>query len=534
MFTRRTFLKTTAAMGGALILAPAKTLNAYYRNPASFFGIHPFVAHHPEAVFIMRSNVDVKTNAAAKKQVGLDFGKSVFVLLGEGEGGVPLTHKVVIKPNLTCRGKWDNRYTVEGSMGVVTDAYFVEGVIESIKTLGLAGNQFYLREANCPEDFAEGGYWDMAQRTGADLRDLSVKVGQISESDLQWVEIPDGVWFKKIPYLWPVNAPETFLLNIAKLKTHAMGMTLCAKNLQGAIAHNYQAHCTAYNADMDVAANNINTNAKTEILANYNRHKGVGIPRWDKPGDDGGLWQETWATRCLDNNSVTHPDLHIIEGIYGRDGHFIPGPSPEGLATDYMTNMIIFGRNPFHVDIVGHWLGWHEPGNFGLFHLAMERGLCDGLDPLRIPVYEWKSDSTAIRTPLTDFARTPLKTFYLQRNYAGQNESYWHLVNEPFDYPTSVAQPRVTEKPETLVLLQNYPNPFNPSTAIEYILPRSGPARLEIYNIRGEIVEVLVNRYCESGAHIAVWRANQHPTGTYFYRLRFGAFSETKKLMLVR
>lgn len=534
MITRRTFLKTTAAASGALLLTPAKTLNACYRDPASFFGVHPFVANHPEAVFIMRTHVEVKTNAVAKKQVGLDFGKSVFVLLGEGEGGVPLTHKVVIKPNLTCRGKWDNRYTVEGSMGVVTDAYFVEGVIESIKALGLTGNQFYLRETNCPEDFSEGGYWDMARRTGADLRDLSAKVGQISENDLQWVDIPDGVWFKKIPYLWPVNAPDTFFLNIAKLKTHAMGMTLCAKNLQGAIAHNYQAHCTAYHSDMDMAANHINPNAKAEILANYNRHQADGIPRWDRPGDDGGLWQETWATRCLDNNAVTHPDLHIIEGIYGRDGHFIAGPSPEGLATDYMTNVIIFGKNPFYVDIVGHWLGGHEPGNFGLFHLARERGFCSVLDPWRIPVYEWKPDGTATRTPLADFARTPLKTYYLQRNYAGQTEPYWHLVNEPFDYTTRVEQPRVSDKPKTLVLLQNYPNPFNPSTAIEYILPQNGLARLEIYNIRGEIVEVLVNRYCQSGAHVAVWKANHHPSGTYFYRLRFGAFSETKKLTLVR
>jgi hypothetical protein len=84
------------------------------------------------------------------------------------------------------------------------------------------------------------------------------------------------------------------------------------------------------------------------------------------------------------------------------------------------------------------------------------------------------------------------------------------------------------------VLLRNYPNSFNPSTAIEFILPHRGFARLEIYNVRGEIVEVLVNRYCESGTHVAVWKADHHPSGTYFYRLRFGAFSDSKKLTLVR
>src|SRR5574341_1307684 len=419
MISRRAFLKTAAAAGGALIFTPARALSSNHASLPEFFGIHPFVALHSEAVFIMRTHVDIKTNATAKKQVGLDFGRSVIVRLDEGEGGVPLTHKVVIKPNLTCRGKWDNRYTIAGSMGIITDVYFVEGIIESMKELGLTGNQFYIREVNCPQDFEDGGYWDMVNRTGADLRDLSAEVGVISESNLQWIDVPDGVWFRKIPYLWPVNAPNTFLLNIAKFKTHAMGMTLCAKNLQGTIAHNYQAHCTAYNANMDMASNHKNPSAPAEILENYNRHTANRIPRWDKPGDYGGLWQETWGTRCLDNNAVTHPDLHIIEGIYGRDGHFIAGPSPEGLATDHMTNMVIFGSNAFHVDMIGHWLGGHEPGNFGLFHLAIERGFSSVLNPMQIPIYEWKPDGTATPTSLTDFARTPLKTFYLQRNYGG-------------------------------------------------------------------------------------------------------------------
>ncbi len=534
MINRRTFLKNAAAAGSALLFRPVQAFSSHFRKLSSFFGIHPFIIHNPDAVFIMRTNVEAKTNTAAKKQVGLDFGRSVFVRLGEDEGGIPLTHKVVIKPNLTCRGKWDPRYTVVGSMGVVTDVDFVEGVIESMKEFGFTGSQFYIRESNCPEDFEEGGYWDMVNRTGADLRDLSAKVGVISESDLQWLEVPDGVWFRKIPYLWPINASETFFLNIAKFKTHAMGMTLCAKNLQGAIAHNYQAHCTAYHSDMDMAAEHKNPNAQADILANYNCHTADRIPRWDKPGDNGGLWQETWATRCLDNNAVTQPELHIIEGIYGRDGHFIAGPSPEGLATDYMTNMIIFGRNPFYVDNVGHWLGGHEPGNFGLFHLAIERGFCSVLDPMRIPVYEWKPDGTATLTALTEFTRTPLKTFYLQRNYAGQSESYWHLVDEPYDYPTQVEEARISRSPHSFILRQNHPNPFNPSTAIEFTIPRDDHVRLEIFNVNGELVERLVDKFCARGAHLAVWKTHHQPSGVYFYKFRYAGFSESKRMLLLK
>jgi hypothetical protein len=154
-------------------------------------------------------------------------------------------------------------------------------------------------------------------------------------------------------------------LNISKFKTHGMGLTLCAKNLQGTIAMNYQAHCSYYGNIMNGVNNDdLSTTANADILTNYNRHVANGVPRWDRPGNTGGIWQETWATRCLDNNSVTFAGLHIIEGIYGRDGNFMDGPGENGLATDYMTNCIIFGRNQFHVDNIGHYLAGHEPGNF--------------------------------------------------------------------------------------------------------------------------------------------------------------------------
>jgi len=533
MVTRRAFLKTIAAAGTATSLAPGELFSRYSRAAYNGFCLHPFIQTHPDAVFIMRTNVDVKTNAPAKKQVGLDFGRSVFLPMNTADGGFPLTDKIAIKPNLTCRDRGNVNYTVEGSMGIVTDAYFVEGIIEGLKELGVPGNQFYLREVNCPDDFADGGYPGVASRTGADLRDLSAGVGSLEAKDVQWVDVPDGVWFNRVPYLWPVNAPDTVLLNIAKFKTHAMGVTLCAKNIQGSIAHNYQAHCRAYGAAMDIAPEHVSADANAKILDNYNRHVALGIPRWDRPGGSGGLWQETWATRCLDNNSVTHADLNVIEGMYGRDGHFIAGPSPQGLATDYMTNIIMFGKNPFLVDIIGHWLAGHEPGNFGLFHMALERGMVPVLNPMKIPVYEWLAAGSTTLTPLTDFTRTPLKTYYLQRNYNGQTEPYWHLVDEPFDYGTESVE-RSRDVPDAFVLCQNYPNPFNSTTSIQYALPRSGEVLLDVFNVFGERVAVLVNGHRMSGSHMVVWNGNNVASGTYFLRLLFDGYTKTSKMILLK
>jgi hypothetical protein len=95
--------------------------------------------------------------------------------------------------------------------------------------------------------------------------------------------------------------------------------------------------------------------------------------------------------------------------------------------------VLIFGKDPFRVDIIGTWLAGHEPGNFGLFHIAKERGLSSVVNPFEIPVYQWNSGSPQI-TPLGDFERQPLKTYYLQRDYNGQSEPYYHLVDEPFEY----------------------------------------------------------------------------------------------------
>ena len=549
MVDRRNFLKTAAAAGSAMALNPVRALGSRYQNSSGFFGVHSFVENHPDAVFIMRTNVDDLFNNEAKKQAGLDFSRSIII---PKETGVPLTHLIPIKPNIRiehdvsvnvkARKPADSR--VEGYKG--TDACFVEGVIEGMKELGLSSDQFFIREVNGGSSGGSGDYPSMAERTGAEIRNMGDKVGVISENDLVWVDTPDGIWYRKIPYLWPINAPDTWLLNIGKFKAHSMGLTLNAKNLQGSIAKNYQEHCSAYTAKMDMDyTNHKNPAALADIKANFERHLADGVPRWDRPGDstwNSGIGMETWASRCLDNNAATPVGLQILEGIYGIDGHFRTGPNPveqyindkNGESWEYMTNIIIFGMNAFHIDIVGHWLGGHEPGNLGLFHMSLENGMSKYLDPMNIPVYEWKNGE-AVLTPLTDFEQTPLLTYYMQRNYNGQTENYWHLLDEPFDYGTvKVEEPDVSEKPESFVLNQNYPNPFNPNTSIEFSIPNGGHARLEVYNSNGQLINVLVDGYRAKGSHMAVWNTNNHSSGTYFYRFRFGGHSETRKMTLLK
>ena len=371
----------------------------------------------------------------------------------------------------------------------------------------------------------------MAARTGIDLQGIDTPYDQLNPDQLQWMDVEDGLYFNRIPYLWPVNAPDTWLLNIAKLKTHSMGLTLCAKNIQGTIAMNYQKHCSVHGSHLDIRTEDIQTNAFTSIENNYNRHVADGVPSWDKPGQAGGIWMEIWASRCLDNNSVTKAGLHVIEGVYGRDGHFVAGPNAVGLAKDYMCNVIIFGLNPFYVDIIGHWMGGHNPGNFGLFHMALESALVSTIKPANIPLYEWDADGGATLKSLNDFQRYTLKTNYLQRDYDGASEDYWHMVDEYFDYSlVSISKTKSPVFPFTLG--ENFPNPFRDFTHIPYQIPRQGHVLMEVIDELGRTVGTLLNKSMPPGNHMITWNSSKYPAGLYFYRMRFEGLLRTGKMIL--
>jgi hypothetical protein len=371
----------------------------------------------------------------------------------------------------------------------------------------------------------------------------------IDDDQLQWIDVPHGVVFRKIPYLWPINARDTFLLNISKFKAHEMGLTLCCKNMQGSVGNGYQLFCWKLRSVMMLPPAHRNPNVEKDFQANFKRHVAT-IPRWDRPINPDAsskdsrdeydpVCQEIWTHRTLDNISSTKFGLCIIEGIYGRDGDFGVGPNPEGnennprgRAWDYMTNIIIFGMNPFRVDIVGKWLGGHEPGNFGLFHIAMERGMLNVLNPMNIPVYQWENGQAVMR-PLTWFDRTPLKTFYLQKNYNGGNEPFWHLCNEPFDYnKVNEVKPSYPSKPGARVLTQACQTASYPKVPIEYSIPQKGNVILEILNEKGQTVVVPVIAERDRGSHLASWDTSTYDSGKYAYRFRFNDYSETREIVL--
>ena len=93
--------------------------------------------------------------------------------------------------------------------------------------------------------------------------------------------------------------------------------------------------------------------------------------------------------------------------------------------------------------------------------------------------------------------------------------------------------------PEDFSLSQNYPNPFNPDTKIKFQIPFSVETTrrvvsLTIYDILGKQVAELVNQNLQPGTYEVNWNASNFPSGIYFYSLRAGDYSETRKMVLIK
>lgn len=80
----------------------------------------------------------------------------------------------------------------------------------------------------------------------------------------------------------------------------------------------------------------------------------------------------------------------------------------------------------------------------------------------------------------------------------------------------------------------NYPNPFNPQTTIRYALPEQVHVRLEVFDVLGRRVALLVDAVQEGGSHEAAFDAAQLPGGMYLYRIRAGAFEQTHRMLLLK
>ena len=89
-------------------------------------------------------------------------------------------------------------------------------------------------------------------------------------------------------------------------------------------------------------------------------------------------------------------------------------------------------------------------------------------------------------------------------------------------------------QPNSYKLYANFPNPFNPSTQFQFAIPALQFVSLKIFNVVGKEIATIVSEWKDAGSYFAYWDASQYASGTYYYRLRAGEFSETRRMVLMK
>ena len=103
--------------------------------------------------------------------------------------------------------------------------------------------------------------------------------------------------------------------------------------------------------------------------------------------------------------------------------------------------------------------------------------------------------------------------------------------------PVSEKDPVVPE-PQRM-LSQNFPNPFNPNTTIQFDIPENSDVKLSVYNVRGQLVNTLINENLLAGPHQITWNGTDNSnravsSGIYFYRIEANGQSETRRMVLMK
>ncbi len=228
----------------------------------------------------------------------------------------------------------------------------------------------------------------------------------------------------------------------------------------------------------------------------------------------------------LDDNT---PDPHGFDSWWPYDNLNIF--SPEGYGT------ISFGagiQEPLPPENVTLTL------EYDLIHISWDMPPINNLDYFNI-YYQFEEDRDF------DLLDSTIGTAYdLEVDQDGVHSFYLTTVNqfgsesdpsETVEYVTAGSTgddiPLITE------LVGNYPNPFNPDTIIMYKLASPTRVDLRIYNIKGQLINKLVDEVQNPGIHQILWQGNtlndkKVAAGIYFYKLKTSGYSNTRKMVILK
>lgn len=140
-----------------------------------------------------------------------------------------------------------------------------------------------------------------------------------------------------------------------------------------------------------------------------------------------------------------------------------------------------------------------------------------------------------------DYIGTPMHTgtFNLRGIVIQFNTTSQITARMLSDFNPPVANDDEVVVPATTQLIGNYPNPFNPNTTIRFSLEKAAPAQVTIFNQKGQVVKTYELPAAEKGLNNISWNGKDNngqsvANGVYFFRLKSGSFTSTKKMVMMK
>ncbi|MGE5847967.1 MAG: T9SS type A sorting domain-containing protein [Ignavibacteria bacterium] len=122
---------------------------------------------------------------------------------------------------------------------------------------------------------------------------------------------------------------------------------------------------------------------------------------------------------------------------------------------------------------------------------------------------------------------------FIEKNVNGSNVRY-RLKQIDFDGTFTYSKEVEINLIQEYQLNQNYPNPFNPATTIRYSIPSKSIVNLEVYDIMGNKIAVLVNEEKSAGRFAVSFDGSNFSSGIYYYRIKAGNFVKVGKMILLK
>jgi hypothetical protein len=254
---------------------------------------------------------------------------------------------------------------------------------------------------------------------------------------------------------------------------------------------------------------------------------------------------DIWAVGHSRSNAGTYQNMVLHKT--GSDWNLVPVPQP-GLenflynidiissdniviAGQYNTGTV-FGVFFLHYDGSSWTVEYSPGGGSGMVHNSANDIWSSGTGFVHYDGSSWNTVSAPVPNEgsLLSMSRVSSSDIWaVGRYFEGNNLK---SLTMHYSGVTSVTDPNTSLKDYRLE--QNYPNPFNPSTNLEFGISDLEFVSLKVFDISGKEVSSLVNEVLKPGNYKYKFDAIDLPSGTYFYRLSAGDFTETKSMILLK